>query len=237
MPRSIFQIVIAVLFINAVQAQGNGVVIRGNWADQISITDVNGRPFENIYNNVSGTPYFDEKYKFANIKLSQGQGRTFVGVKTRIDMVTQEVHFISSNEVEGFLFAGMVKEVTYDDTTTDGIIPYKFVTGFPAVDKQTNQNFYLVLSEGRCSFLKSIIKKVSERKNELSGEIAKDMETYEDYYLYIKGVMKRWKKDKDFILAELTDKQKEITQYILTNKVNFKNADQVTKLLKYYNSL
>ena len=237
MRKFIFQIVVALLFFNAVNAQDNGIVVRGKWADQVSITDVNGRPFENIYENVNGTPYFNEKYKLANIKLNQGKGRTFAGVQTRIDLVTQQVHFISSNGVEGFLFAGMVKEVTYEDTTTDGIISYKFLTGFPAVDKQTDQNFYLVLSEGRCSFLKSIVKKVNERKNELSGEVAKDLETYEDYYFYVNGFMKRWKKDKDFVLAELADKQKEINQYVLTNKVNFKNADQVAKLVKYYNSL
>lgn len=93
------------------------------------------------------------------------------------------------------------------------------------------------MAEGRCSFLKSIYKRVSEKKTELSGEVVKEFETYEDYYLIINGVMKRWKKDKDFILAELTDKQAQVNQYLLSNKVNFKNAEQVTKLLNYYNSL
>jgi hypothetical protein len=196
--RGICFFLLAIGVTNFIAAQNNGVVIGGKWADQVSITDVNGRPFDNIYENVNGSPYFDEKYKFASIKLNQGKERTFVGVKTRIDMVTQQVHFISSNGVEGFLFAGMAKEVTYQDTTAEGIIPYKFLTGFPAIDKQTDQHLYLVLSEGRCSFLKSVSKKVNERKNELSGEAVKEFETYEDYYLFINGVMKRWKKDKDF---------------------------------------
>ena len=52
-----------------------------------------------------------------------------------------------------------------------------------------------------------------------------------------KGVMKRWKKDKDFITAELSDKRAEVEEYILSNKLNLKNRENVIKLLNYYNSL
>jgi hypothetical protein len=50
-------------------------------------------------------------------------------------------------------------------------------------------------------------------------------------------VMTRWKKDKDFILAELSDKQTEVNQYILSNKLNLRNQEHLVKLLTYYNSL
>lgn len=207
-----------------------------SWSDQVYISDVNGQPIKQKYVDVNGSPYFNDVFKVANIVLTKGN-KVLVNVKTRIDLADQETHFISANGVEAFMFAGMVKEITYADTTADGILFYKFQTGFPAIDRQTVNNFYLVLAEGRCSFLKSIYKRVSEKKTELSGEVVKEFETYEDYYLIINGVMKRWKKDKDFILAELTDKQAQVNQYLLSNKVNFKNAEQVTKLLNYYNSL
>ncbi len=229
------QILLAVICTGTLCAQNNGVVINGKWANQIFITDVNGRPFENKYADVSGTPFFNAEYKYANIKLKQG--RTFVNVKAKIDMVSQEIYFISSNGIEGYIEAGMVKEITYSDTTTEGILFYKFQTGFPPIDMKNGNTFYQILSEGRCFFIKSITKKVSERKNELSGEVAKDFETYENYYLFVKGEMKRLKKDKEFILAELSDKQAQVNQFVLSNKTNFKNNDQLIKLLNYYNAL
>jgi hydroxymethylpyrimidine pyrophosphatase-like HAD family hydrolase len=216
-------------------AQNNGLVINGKWADQVSISDVNGRPFENKYADVNGTPYFNAIYKSANIKLTQG--RMFANVKTRIDLAAQETYFICSNGAEAYLEPGMIKEITYADTTAGGIILYKFQTGFPSIDKQNQYNFYLVLAEGRCSLIKSIIKTVAERKNELSGEIAKDFETSENYYLFANGEMKRLKKEKSFILAALSDKQGQADQFIQSNKINLKNTDHLVKLLNYYNSL
>ncbi|MDB5209988.1 MAG: hypothetical protein JWQ30_815, partial [Sediminibacterium sp.] len=199
-----------------------------NWSDQVSVTDVNGRPITNKYPDVNGTPFFDENYKYAIITLVRG--RVISKVKTRIDLVSNETHFISVNGVEAFLERGTVREISYDDTTEAGIIHYTFKTGFPSFDKQTPDNFYLVLAEGRSGMLKSISKKVTTRKNDLSNETIKEFETYEDYFFYVKGEMKRWKKDKDFVLAEMTDKKVEVDQFITTNKTNFRNAESVAKL-------
>lgn len=228
---------IFLLFVCAenIYAQGNGIVINGKWADQISITDLNGRPFENRYSDVAGTPYFTADYKISTIQLTQG--KSFVGVKTRIDFVLQKAHFLSTNGIEGYIEAGMAKEVSYADTTPGGIIFYKFQTGFPSIDKQNQNNFYQVMAEGKCGFIKSISKSISERKNELSGEIAKEFEISENYYLFIKGEMKRWKRNKESVLDELADKQVQVNQFVLLNKTNFKNPEQVSKLLNYYNAL
>lgn len=222
-------------FSTGLSAQGNGVVVRGKWADQVSITDVNGRPFANKYADVAGTPFFQTDFKLANLTLKQG--RTFVNVRMKINLLTQETNFISSNNIEGYIEAGQVREVVYTDTTATGIIPYKFQTGFPAIDKQTANNYYQVLSEGRIMLLKSIVKSINERKNELSGEIAKDFESREEFYLFAGGMMKRIKKDKDFFLSEMADKKEAVSQFIQTNKLGFKNIDHISKLVNYYNSL
>ena len=235
MKNCIYQICILFVCLGSVKAQSNGFVVGGKWADQISITDVNGRPFQNRYADVAGTPCFNAEYKFANITLAQG--RTFVNVKMKIDLVSQETRFVSSNGVEGYISTGMVKEIKFADTTVEGIILYTFRTGFPSVDKQNENNFYQVLAEGKCGFVKSISKRVNERKSELSGEIDKDFETTENYYLFIKGEMKRLKKEKDFILAELSDKRTEVNQYVQSNKLNLKSNDHIVKLLNYYNAL
>ena len=237
MRQSLCQLSFFLIFAGAVHAQNNGVVVNGKWASQVFITDVNGRPFQNRYADISGSPYFLPDYKYANIKLAKGQNRVFVNVKTRIDLAAQETYFISSNGVEAVIEAGMVKEITFADTTENGIIQYKFQTGFPAVDMKTVNHFYMVLAEGKCGFLKSITKKVTERKNELSGEVIKDFETYENFYLFINGEMKRWKKDKEFILGELADKKAQVNEFIQSQKLNPKNSDHVVKIVNYYNAL
>ncbi|MBI2272187.1 MAG: hypothetical protein HYU70_00195 [Bacteroidetes bacterium] len=220
---------------NSTGAQNNGVVVSGKWPSQVFISDVNGRPFESRFDDVSGTPYFNADYKYGDITLKQG--RKFVQVKMKINLVTQETIFVSANGIEGYMEAGMVKEITYADTTAEGIRLYHFQTGFPAVDRQTDKHFYQVLAAGRCSLLRSVVKKVIERRNELSGEVAKEFESVENIYIYVKGEMKRYKKDKDSLLPWLADKQEEMNQYMAGHKINFKNLDQVIQLLNYYHSL
>lgn len=227
--------IIAFFLLNSIAAQSNGVVVGGKWPSQIFISDVNGRPFESRFADVDGTPYLHAAYKYADITLKQG--RKFVKVKAKLNLVTQETIFESANGVEGYMEAGMVKELSYADTTEQGIVLYKFQTGFPAVDKQTDRHFYQLLAEGKCALLKSIVKKVIERKNELSGEVAKEFDTIENLYLYVNGEMRRFKKDKEFVLSAMTDKLPTVNQFITDNKTNFKNIDQVVRLLVFYNSL
>lgn len=78
-------------------------------------------------------PFFNDAYKSSDIILNND--RAFKNVKTRIDLVTQEVHFISANGVAAFMLMGTEKEMSYADTTEKGIVQYKFQTGYPPIDR------------------------------------------------------------------------------------------------------
>lgn len=185
--------------------------------------------------DVTHHPYFTDIYKYADIKLARG--RAFLNVKTRIDIEIQQATFISSNGIEIPIDPGLAKEITYADTTKEGIVFYKFKTGFPNIDKLTTNYFYLVLADGRSSMLKSIVKRVKERVVVVFSEYEREYETFEEYYLFSKGIIKRLKRDKDFILAELSDKQEAVNEFVVANKTNFRNDEQLIRLLNYYNSL
>jgi hypothetical protein len=183
----------------------------------------------------TGSPFFNDNYKFADITMNRG--RRIVNVKTKIDLEMQQVQFLSFNNVEAVMEAGTVKEVSYADTTADGIIFYKFRTGFPAIDGKGRNNFYILLADGNCSLLRSVEKKVTESKNVIDNTVMKDYETYEMFYLLIKGEMKRLKKEKEFLLTELSDKQPQLEAFIESNKLNLRQLEHIAKLVNYYNTL
>ncbi len=182
-----------------------------------------------------GSPFFNETYKYATVKLKQG--RKLENTKIKLDLVAQELVVEVANGIETNLGAGMVSELSYADTTASGIIFYQFKTGFPAVDKQDEKTFYQVLSAGRCSLVKAIVKKAIERRSEISGEVVKEYESTEHSYLFIGGEMKVLKKDKAFFLTVLADKKTELNQYLTEHATNFRNPDHVIRLLNYYNAL
>ncbi len=184
---------------------------------------------------LTNSPFYNESYKYGEILFNRG--RKISNVKLRIDLFTKTAQFISFNEIEAILDPGTVKQVSYSDTTTDGIIFYKFKTGFPAIDGKTADNFYIVLAEGNCNLLRSVEKKVHERRNDMRGNFIRDYETFDFFYLQVKGEMKKLKKDKEFLLAELSDKKAQLELFIEQHKLNLRNIESITKLINHYNTL
>ncbi len=218
-----------------VNAQSNSISTTGKWGQQIFISDVNGRAFENKYGDVSGSAYLFPDFKYATIVLTDG--RQYSNVKARINLVEHEVNFIASNGEEGYIGKGMVTAITINDTTKQGIKKYTFQSGYPTTDNQTVIHFYQVLASGKAKLLKSINKNIEERLNELSGEKSKEFAVRENMYLQIGGGLKRIKKEAGFFLGLMVDQKDAMNLYINSNKVNFKAEEQLVKLVEYYNYL
>jgi len=235
--RKYIFIIVALQFIaiDYLQAQANSVSTTGKWGQQIFLSDVNGRAFENKYADINGSAYLFPDFKFATIELADG--RKYANVKARLNLVEHEVNFIASNGEEGYIGKGMVKSFLINDTTRQGIKTYSFQTGFPKTDNQTVIHFYQILASGKIALVKSINKNIEERLNELSGEKSKEFAVRENLYLLIGGELKRVKKEASFFLSAMEDKKDLVSQFISSNKLNFKTEDQLLRVVEYYNSL
>ena len=206
-----------------------------SWDDQFIIVDKNGRNFHSYYEGIDGHPYFIEDFKYSTIILSSGE--TFNNVLTRLDLYKQQVEFRLKSDTVKVALPGTVLEITFYDTSQSVPQSYKFQSGYPDVDNLKKSNFYEVLADGNVTMLKSRIKKINQTKDEISGQINKQFDTYEDHYLYVNYEMKRLKKDKAYLLNLLADKSKELEAYISSEKLNFKSFDSIKKLVTYYNTL
>jgi hypothetical protein len=216
-------------------AQRNTISTTGKWGQQIFLSDVNGQAFINKYEGIAGSVYDQNDYHLARITLKDG--RVYNDVKTRINLLEQEVNFIASNGQEGFLGKGMASEIAYIDSQKETQDIKIFQCGFPPIDNQNRISFYQILFNGKTSLLKSVYKSIQERNNEMSGERFKEFATYENIYLLKEGTMSRIKKDKSSILAIFQDKKEAIAKYIEAQKLNLKNEAHLIDLVKYYNSL
>ena len=221
--------------IDHLQAQANSVSTTGKWGQQIFLSDVNGRAFENKYADINGSAYLFPDFKFAIIELADG--RKYANVKARLNLVEHEVNFIASNGEEGYIGKGMVKSFLINDTTRQGIKTYSFQTGFSKTDNQTVIHFYQILASGKIALVKSINKNIEERLNELSGEKSKEFAVRENLYLQVNSELIRIKKEPSFYLGIMADQKEAINQFCKANKIYFKNEEQLISLIKYYNSL
>jgi hypothetical protein len=216
-------------------AQRNTISTTGKWGQQIFLSDVNGQAFINKYEGIAGSVYDQNDYHLARITLKDG--RVYNDVKTRINLLEQEVNFIASNGQEGFLGKGMASEIAYIDDKEATQNEKIFQCGFPPIDNQNRISLYQILLNGKTSLLKSVYKSIQERNNDMSGERYKEFATYENMYLLKDGVMSRIKKDKSSLLAMFQDQNQAVKKYIEDQKLNLKNEAHLIDLVKYYNSL
>ncbi len=230
----LFAFLLALAAVPLAAQPGTGQNI-GKWDNQIYIKDINGRPVTAQYADVTGFPYVLNSFKFGAIELKNG--RKFVSVPLRLNIVSHEINFISPNKEEGFIGSDFVKEVAFADSSLDIVQVYVFRAGLPAIDNHKANEFCQVLADGKIALIKAMVKRIDTRKNDLSGEIYKEFALYEDLFSYQNGEMKRFKKDKEFILNLMQDKRALMEAYFKANKGNLKNQQYLAGIFQYYNSL
>src|SRR5882762_9274394 len=73
----------------------------------IEVFDANGRPFTNPGIDIAGSPFYTDEWRYADIRLYSNKELT--NVKLRLNLQTQEIHFLSKNNSEMACPAGMIK--------------------------------------------------------------------------------------------------------------------------------
>jgi hypothetical protein len=234
MKKTMGLLLIVFMISKTILAQQNTLSTTGKWGTQIFLSDANGQAFVNKYDNIQGSAYFFPTYKYASIELRDG--RKYMDIKAKLNLMENEVEFISATSKEGYLGKGMVATISFNDTLRQEVKKYIFQSGFPGIDNQTSIHFYQVLCNGKITFLKSINKTMEERKNELSGEQSKEFVTRENWYVYQNGTMARIKKDQAFFAGLFADKAQAFSKYINEHKLNFKKEEQIVGLVNYLNA-
>jgi hypothetical protein len=201
--------------------------------DHLTITDREGRPFVNKYDNIEGSPFFIEIYCPAILTLNKG--KDYKNVLTKVNLFSHEIFVIDSNNQEIIAAEGLVVNILLTETT--GGDNFHFRSGYPATDKNNSFDFYLVLSDGNLQLLKLIRKEIVEQKNVQSGEIRKEFISREEFYTYSNGEIRKLIRNKEDIMEMMKDKELKIIEYVKEKKVIFRNISGLGKLFDYYNSL
>lgn len=228
---------LALLLTGALAGQAHaqdGFVSQSGSPLSYNVFDRNGKTFVNPAPDVAGSPFYADDWRLGTLVVVDN--RMYDSVKIRLDLQSGEVHVLDNNAKEIALARGYIKKVLLP-AKISGLPGTLFQNGFPAIDEQDLYSYYEVLSEGKFWLLHSIRKVISQQKDDLSGDIRKEYQTYENYYVYDGKTMQRVKKDKTFVLALLSDKRDKMETFIETNKLKLKSIDDVRRTIDYYNTL
>jgi len=203
----------------------------------LEFADRNGKTLLNSKYDpaIEGSPFLNKDWALADLLLKNGAHANRVSVKLNIE--SNELYYLDSAGKTWIAVDGFVKKISYLKLLEKEGKPDVFKCGYPAIDKQSANYYYQLLTDGKIELLKKIYKTIETFKNDLSGEIRKEFTDGSSYYVFASGEIKAFKNEKGFVLELMKDKQEVIEKYQLANKINFKKIADIQKLITYYNGL
>lgn len=103
--------------------------------------------------------------------------------------------------------------------------------------RKIGSSFYEVLYDGKTKLVQKHVKTIMESTAYGSASVTKKIESETILYLVVGGLLSEKIKNESGLLSALSSKDVEVKAYMKTNKFSFKRADDVVKILKYYDSL
>jgi len=184
-----------------------------------------GEPEEEI----EGTPYLTETYDSANVFTSKG---TYFGVPMRYNIHADYIEFKQADVL-------YILDPRPDINLVD-FGSYKLVVHKKEIDGKTLLGFYALLDSGKVTLMSKKMVSFREKRPpkglEYNGSPAKYSRLADEFVFKIgNGELLKVTSVKKMI-DNFPDKQKELTDFANREKIS-KNEKELTKLVRYYNSL
>jgi hypothetical protein len=186
-----------------------------------------------MYSDVTGNPFIFKDFRIATVITNSGER---FETPIRYDIYANEVHFIHNYIVYAILHPEKIKSIETDSLK---FIYTEFVKS-KGEQLSDGKSYFIVVNDGEARLLIRKHMRVQDPeppKLYQNAKPAKFIPLSESYYLK-KGddaaVLIRSAKD---VLAVLNDQKDQVDKFIRANKINFRKADDIAKVVRYYNNL
>jgi hypothetical protein len=203
------------------------------WNANILFTDVQGRPFANLYEGIEGSAYLFSDFRWGQLETNKGQA--YDSVQLSLDLHHHELHVIlNGNEI--VLQDGLVHWFSIRDTIEGKPAEQVFQSGFPPIDKNTATHFYQVLSAGNTALLLHRNRQLEKTTDVMSGITQERFVPVEQLYVFDGKHIRRFERDAKFLEQLFEDRADLFQSYRGTHKINAKNRTQLIELFDAMNA-
>jgi hypothetical protein len=183
----------------------------------------------------SGNPFFTEVWYNTNLQLAGGD--IFRNVKTRLDILNNNLHFIDEKGAEMYVSAIELKRVEFTDSVKKDSVLLKFNVYAEQKSGQKKTAFYQVLEEGRITLLNLVAKRIDENRDNFTQRITREIVLSETGYVYSNNTLVAIKHKSSFWKELMQDKWTTVENHINANDIGFKSHDDIQKIVVFYNAL
>jgi hypothetical protein len=235
MNRKLLMLMLLVPAIAKPQANPNASISAasmGPGAAPMFITDVNGMPYrETSLSEVEGHPFLIEEWSRGLVKFKDG---SYVkDIPVQFDIHNNKLYF-KRNE-QRFEFIQPIQEFVLTVAKNGDSVRKLYRNGFPSTDRNTEETFYEVLTDGKFQLLHYHSKVVDEVKlyngPEKKKFVPKDM-----LFALVPGQkIVKLKKDKESIIQALPDYAPVINKIVAEKKLKLKKEEDIATLFSLLN--
>jgi hypothetical protein len=184
---------------------------------------------------VEGNPYLINGWTSGFVILQNNKN---IRAKLKFDIQANRLLFLDKNgqalELEnkfsGFSLDSADKEIS-------NINPLKFVKGYPAIERQTENSLYQIVGDGKVKLLKYYTKEKTEHIADTSSVITSKYRASKFYYVFKNNQLKQIYPNKKSFLKLLNEHSEQLDSYLTSNNIDFTSDLDLQKLFAWYNSL
>jgi hypothetical protein len=182
-----------------------------------------------------GTPFFTEIWCNSNLQLAGGD--IFRNVKTRLDALNNNLHFIDEKGAEMYVSAKELKRVEFTDSVKKDSVLLTFNVYTEQKNGQEKAAFYQVLEEGRITLLNLVAKRIEENKDNFTQRQTREIVLAETGYVYSNNTLTPLKHKSSFWKELMQDKWDAMELFISTKDIGFKATGDIQQIVAHYNGL
>jgi hypothetical protein len=195
--------------------------------------DNNNRPLtEKRYEDVSGSTYFNDSFLKGKVRLTDK--KEYDNLLLKYDQVKEQLLFKNNKDDE------FPSEFTIPVTDFKLVLPDGNEVTFENINPTDDSKggLYQVIFKGKVALYKRTKKNIVQNASYNTANTEKRVTISTTYLIRTEeSKLLNVRPDKKAFLNVLSDKSKEIEQFIISEKINFKRDQDLEKLMNYYNSL
>lgn len=198
-----------------------------------NLGEMMGQPFTaGNYANVRGSAYLIDTFMSAAITL--GNGKTYAVDHLKLNLYTNQVHFVTPDGKEMVAGDGVVKRIFFF-LTPDSSRPLVYSSGYPSNSGMTPYTFLEEMNQGDYMLLKQTLRTVV---NDVGTSNTPMGQHFSDQYVYFLVNRKtnevvKWKKGMEFLEKTLPAEASRIAKYAAEYHLTCRNPKETSELLQY----
>ncbi|PWS27980.1 hypothetical protein DHW03_10480 [Pedobacter yonginense] len=198
------------------------------------LSDFRGKPVnEQRYVQVTGSPFYAKNFLKGEVAFSN---KNIKNVKGYLNYDQIQGIILFKPNFENQSATEIIDQVDKFTVTPDNGVPVNFIS-LGSIGLDGDSGFAEELLSGKVKLLKRVKKKIIETQVYNSANVEKAVVQETNYILVKDNKPMVLKQDRNSFLSALADKEDAIKKFLKDQKVNFKQDEDVVKLLNYYTSL